>query len=205
MYFGKTVQKNPVSYTGSGKVWKRHIEKHGVKQIDTLWYCLFTDLEELVKFATYFSKINDIVKSKHWANLMEETGLSGGEGYQFTEQQRQKMSKSASAAVRTYVQTEEHKRKVSEALKGRPQPKNPNASKKCSETVKAKKLCWMHNIVGKNIRVKLVDINEAIAQGCLMGYKPGTHNGFPDNTGRKHSKETIEKMRATYKRRTQFS
>ena len=36
-YFGKTVSKDPYKYTGSGKVWNRHIKKHGKEHIDTLW------------------------------------------------------------------------------------------------------------------------------------------------------------------------
>jgi hypothetical protein len=75
-YFGKTT-KDPIKYLGSGKHWKRHIEKHG-HYIDTLWYKLFTSKTELVEYALKFSKENNIVESHDWANLKEENGLDGG-------------------------------------------------------------------------------------------------------------------------------
>ena len=76
-YFGKTTKKDPVAYLGSGKHWKRHIKKHG-EHIETLWYQLFTDEQEMVEYALRFSKDNNIVKSQEWANLKEENGLDGG-------------------------------------------------------------------------------------------------------------------------------
>ena len=75
-YFGKTI-KEPLSYLGSGKHWKRHIKKHG-EHVETIWYKLFTDEESLVEYATKFSQQNNIVESKEWANLKEENGLDGG-------------------------------------------------------------------------------------------------------------------------------
>ena len=76
-YFGKTTKENPVTYLGSGKHWLRHIKKHG-EHIETIWYQLFTDEKLLTEYALNFSKQNDIVVSKEWANLKEENGLDGG-------------------------------------------------------------------------------------------------------------------------------
>lgn len=76
-YFGKTVSKNPISYKGSGKYWKKHIKKHGKEYIETLWIHLFEDIDELVSFALFFSEEFDIIESKEWANLMLENGLHG--------------------------------------------------------------------------------------------------------------------------------
>ena len=75
-YFGKTT-KNPLLYSGSGKHWRRHIKVHG-ENIETLWYQLFTDENELVNYALKFSEENNIVESKEWANLKNENGLDGG-------------------------------------------------------------------------------------------------------------------------------
>ena len=75
-YFGKTT-KDPIKYHGSGKHWKRHIEKHG-QHIKTLWYQLFQSENELIEYALKFSKDNNIVESDDWANLKEENGLDGG-------------------------------------------------------------------------------------------------------------------------------
>lgn len=77
MYFGKTT-KHPESYSGSGAYWLKHINKHGREHVINVWYCLFTDVDLLVDFATNFSKLNDIVNADKWANLDIETGLNGG-------------------------------------------------------------------------------------------------------------------------------
>ena len=75
LYFGKTI-KNPEIYKGSGVKWKRILKKFG-GQVNTLWYCLFLDEESLKDFAISFSKINNIVLSRQWANLIDENGLDG--------------------------------------------------------------------------------------------------------------------------------
>jgi len=75
-YFGKTVSKDPQKYQGSGSYWKKHIKKHGY-DVTTEIIGLFNDEKECKKVSTKFSSENDIVKSKKWANLKEET-LDGG-------------------------------------------------------------------------------------------------------------------------------
>jgi hypothetical protein len=77
-YFGKTTKDNPLEYLGSGKHWKRHIKKHGIEHVITLWHQLFTNEQELMEYAIKFSNDNNIVESKDWANLKEENGLDGG-------------------------------------------------------------------------------------------------------------------------------
>ena len=77
-YFGKTTKNNPVEYLGSGIHWKKHIKKHGVEFVKTIWFQLFQSKSEIIEFALKFSKENNIVNSKEWANLKEENGLDGG-------------------------------------------------------------------------------------------------------------------------------
>jgi hypothetical protein len=77
-YFGKTSERNPYTYLGSGKYWKRHIKKYGPENVVTLWTQLFTDEQKLIEYAKEFSKKNNIVDSDEWANLKEENGLDGG-------------------------------------------------------------------------------------------------------------------------------
>lgn len=92
-YFGKTTEKDPISYLGSGKYWKNHIKQHGKNYVDTIWLQLFTDEKELIEYASNFSKENDIVNSKEWANLKEENGLDGGmEKGWWSEEQKQNIS-----------------------------------------------------------------------------------------------------------------
>lgn len=76
-YFGKTAQKDPVNYKGSGTRWLRHLAKNG-NTVSTVWTQLFTDKESLVSFALNFSQENNIVESVEWANLKPEDGLMGG-------------------------------------------------------------------------------------------------------------------------------
>jgi hypothetical protein len=80
LYFGKTTT-NPETYKGSGLHWKHHYKQHGKDNIDTLWYCLYTDTESLTEAATTFSKLWNIVESEDWLNLVEENGLDGGDTF----------------------------------------------------------------------------------------------------------------------------
>lgn len=75
-YFGMT-RSNPFKYPGSGKYWKSHIKKHGKDKIKTLEVWSFDDQELCTSFAIKFSKDNNIVESKTWANLQIENGLDG--------------------------------------------------------------------------------------------------------------------------------
>lgn len=77
LYFGKTI-KDPLNYFGSGTHWMRHIKKHGKEFVETLWYCLFLDENEISNFAINLSKSYDIVGSTDWANLVEENGINSG-------------------------------------------------------------------------------------------------------------------------------
>lgn len=124
-YFGKTT-KDPLKYNGSGKYWKRHLEKHG-NLIETVKLWNFEDQNSCSKFALQFSVDNNIVESEDWANLQNENGLDGWTAgnprvsrtrrsdlgtkrkpYSYTPEGLAKMKR---------PQTFEHKRKRSEALK----------------------------------------------------------------------------------------
>ena len=74
-YFGKTT-RNPLSYAGSGKYWKRHINKHG-NICDTEILGIYHDVRECTIDAVWFSETFDIVNSDEWANLIVENGMDG--------------------------------------------------------------------------------------------------------------------------------
>lgn len=94
-YFGKTTSDDPISYTGSGTYWLSHINKHGRKEIETLWTKLFEDEHELMEYALRFSIENKIVESDEWANLTLETGVDGlPKGYKFSDEHRKNLSES---------------------------------------------------------------------------------------------------------------
>lgn len=137
-YFGKTTKKDPTKYLGSGKYWKKHIKKHG-RNVETLWYQLFTDEKELIEYAEKFSKNNMIVESDEWANLKDENGLDGGSdgsnmlGKKHSEKTISKMKKPKSDKANyfghtpwnknkngIYKHNEEVKKKISESKMGNP-------------------------------------------------------------------------------------
>ena len=121
LYFGKTTN-NPEIYQGSGLHWLRHLKVHGARDVTTLWYCLFTERDELVKFATLFSVSNNIVESVDWANLKPENGLDGGSlkgrPYKpFPEQSKINLRK-PKYSNKNYLKpkSEEHRKKLAEHL-----------------------------------------------------------------------------------------
>ena len=76
-YFGKTIRKSIEDYQGSGKKWNNHLKKHNSVAIH-LWNSKWYYDTSITRFATKFSKINNIMGSDIWANLKEENGLDGG-------------------------------------------------------------------------------------------------------------------------------
>ena len=93
-YFGKTT-RDPFKYTGSGKYWKKHLDKHGI-DISTEIYGIYTDAYKCSIDALEFSKNNNIAKDAAWANLQEENGLDGkplgAAPHIFTDSEKQKIS-----------------------------------------------------------------------------------------------------------------
>lgn len=105
MYFGKTTRDDVVSYLGSGIRWTNHIKKHGVEHVKTLWISKpFTDTDDLIEFAQFFSEEFDIVNSDKWANLVMENGVTGGAirtGAILTESTKQKIREKSLGRVVT--------------------------------------------------------------------------------------------------------
>lgn len=126
LYFGKTTVKNPDKYLGSGSYWVNHITKHGKKHVETLWYCLFIDQEECTNFAIAFSAQQNICSSDDWLNIIPENGLGGrclglpawNKGMVMPKEQKEKLSKSM-LGVKRIPFSGEHKRNISESLKGK--------------------------------------------------------------------------------------
>lgn len=93
-YFGKTT-KEPFAYTGSGKYWLRHLDKHGYDFSTEIFGC-YDDIDVCEKDAVKFSLDNNIVESTKWANCIVENGKDGAPvghpGHVFTDQELQKIS-----------------------------------------------------------------------------------------------------------------
>jgi hypothetical protein len=75
-YFGKSIRKNIEKYRGSGMRWVKHLKKHKAISIH-LWNSDWYYDTSITRFALKFSKLNKIVESDNWANLMIEDGVTG--------------------------------------------------------------------------------------------------------------------------------
>jgi uncharacterized iron-regulated protein len=93
-YLGKTISKDPYSYTGSGIYWRQHLDQYGY-DIDTeiLRECL--TVEELKQWGEYYSKLWNVVESKAWANLIEESGPGGI----WSKESKEKLSRTTKEAL----------------------------------------------------------------------------------------------------------
>lgn len=76
-YFGKSVSLDIEKYQGGGTKWRSHLKEHNVKSIH-LWNSDWYYDTSIIRFALKFSYINNIVKSKNWANSIPENGINGG-------------------------------------------------------------------------------------------------------------------------------
>lgn len=137
-YFGKTTNRDPVSYKGSGLYWKEHLKIHG-NDVTTLWHQLFEDQQSLIDYSINFSRENQITESINWANLKDENGLDGFNiGHTYNKgskrpnlreynlrpeviERRRKNNKGNTHAknLKGHKQTDEHKRKRSESMIGK--------------------------------------------------------------------------------------
>ena len=116
-YFGKTTQKDPIKYKGSGVHWSRHLNIHG-NDVSTIWCQLFDNQQTLVEYALKFSIEHNIVVSKEWANLKLEDGLMGGRDSKHSAETKQKMSE----ARKKQTFSDETRQKMSSSMKGRKSP-----------------------------------------------------------------------------------
>lgn len=114
-YFGKTTKKNVNQYRGSGLYWKNHIKYHGY-DVTTKIVAIFDNAKLCEEFAIKFSIENNIVNSIEWANLILENGNTGGvPGTYLTDDHKRKLSEANKGKSFTL----ERKRKISKAGRGR--------------------------------------------------------------------------------------
>jgi hypothetical protein len=106
-YLGK-ICKDPFTYAGSGKYWLRHLKVHGNHTHTDVIYQT-ESLEEFKSFATSYSIANNIVESKDWANLMNETGTGGDNPTSRTKEAIQKSLSTRQRNKKTWTQTDETK------------------------------------------------------------------------------------------------
>lgn len=107
--------KCPFKYKGSGKYWKRHLNKHG-NNINTNILYKGNSEQELSAHAILWSNVYDVVNNKEFANLIPENGFDGGgvKGSKRSAETRAKMRISSTGRKHTI----ESRRKMSLARLG---------------------------------------------------------------------------------------
>ena len=102
-------RENCFKYNGSGKYWTAHLKKHGYK-ISTVILETKDTKEELIEYGLNYSKLWDVVKSKNYANLINEDCNSTSEPLQRIDV-REKRNKAFKERIRLYGQTEKEKKR----------------------------------------------------------------------------------------------
>ena len=147
-YFGMSNRNKKFvlnTYKGSGRYWKRHIAQHK-NNIATVIIGEFYNSTNCEKFCKYFSKKNNIVKSKLWANKNNENGVGGSNiGTKFSEETTQKMGESKKGNTNGKgnlgkKHTEESKRKISESMKGIKKPQKTQCCLICEKEISMTKM-----------------------------------------------------------------
>ena len=134
---GKTIASDPHKYKGSGVFWKNHCSKYGY---DYSTEILFesADQNQIAQKGLYYSNLWNVVESTEWANLKAEEGDGGYCRNSVTPEANAK--RSASLKGRKF--TDEHRKKLSEANKGKywhSEETKKAAAKKASLKLKGKK------------------------------------------------------------------
>lgn len=136
-YLGYT-QKDVYSYRGSGIDWKEHIEEYG-NDVSTEILLETEDKNILNETGRHYSSIWNVAKSDKWANRIPETGGGslGFKGKKHSDELKARWKKERKGmragiprilseegkynirAANSKPKSEEHKKKLSEALVGR--------------------------------------------------------------------------------------
>ena len=139
-YLGKTISKDPHAYPGSGKLWKRHLNKHGYDYTtEILATCATAD--EVREIGLLLSDQYNIVEDASFANLMVEAGDGGatrGTGWHLSEGAKEKLrNRVISEIYRERMRIAQQKRapQISEEMKA--WHKNPENYAKKIETMKS--------------------------------------------------------------------
>ena len=199
-YFCKTVSEGIAldQYKGSGTLWKRHIKVHG-NDVTTEIIAQFPDItgweEAIAPFALKYSRDNDIVADKSWANLIEENGLDGAPpGHKHTDETKAKISAANKGKQNSlgYKHSTETRAKQSESKKGR--KRSDETKSKMSASMKGKK----HT---DETRAKISAANKGrdVSDGTKAKMSAANKGRPSPMKGKKRSDETKAKMSAAQK------
>ncbi len=134
MYLGKTIQ-NPYKYKGSGDRWLNHLNFHNVKNKEIKTYILFqsTNINNIKELGLYYSKLWNIVKSKEFANLIDECGQGFPAGRKLSKDHIEKL-RNSKLGIKRKPMSDETKNKLRLANIG----KKYSLHRKLSEETKIK-------------------------------------------------------------------
>lgn len=179
-YLCKTKQSNPFKYKGSGKYWTRHLKIHG----DDISTEIIFQSEDIIEFSSKcleYSKQFNVVESEEWANLIHETGLDGGtthnnpywlKGFKHSDETKAIISEANKKSKTGRKLSDEHKRSISDTLKGRPNdklrgiPKTDEHRKNLSLARKGKKLKITD--AGREIRSNTLRKTSSVKYKCSI-------------------------------------
>jgi hypothetical protein len=134
-YLGKTTEKDPHAYHGSGADWKIHLKEYGIDYTTEIIRECQTN-QELNEWGRYYSELWNVVESVEWANRIPETG-----GGQCGPEAAKKISAKLKGRKKP-PRTESHKLNSSKALKGISKVRTPEHQKALTESIKAN---WENN------------------------------------------------------------
>lgn len=122
-YFGKSIkksQKKVHQYKGSGPDWKNILKKYG-KSYTTEIVATFDNPMLCNEYCINFSKENNIVKSKEWANKMYEDGIGRGCLYTLNMNEKERIEHGKKSSIglsnRSKEDKEKHRKNISKARK----------------------------------------------------------------------------------------
>lgn len=199
-YLGKTT-KDPYKYMGSGKIWKRHIDKHKLTSNDIKTEILFEtkDLEEFKKIAIKTSHELNIAESNEFANLIIEKG-DGGDTSNNIDYSNPIFHNSNRANHLNGVDlSEEERKKLFNERAKKIDYKNPERLKKIKENTDWKQLVqnrntdyskFLNNVHQKNKKpilqltkegVLIKEWKSSVDAGIELNIKPGTIRAWIGN------------------------
>lgn len=210
-YLGYT-SKNPYKYKGSGKRWKSHILKHGFGTQDIITIVLLEsyDKNEIKNTGLHYSRLYDIVNSPDWANLIDESANSAPPGRKLSLEAIAKIA----ASRQGFRHSEETKRKLSVARKGKCGPRHSEETKRKIRGLKlgrTKPGVAVRNIISGEIfdsvrrAAKSIGVAECTLAAAIRDKKPNCQFEYndpnyippyrPSNKGRQFSDQARANMK----------
>lgn len=116
-YLGKTTNKNPYTYHGSGVDWTAHLKEYGY-EYDTEIIKECQSNQELNEWGRYYSDLWNVAKSTDWANRIPETGGGATPSEETKERIRRQL-----LGKKKPPRSKAHTEKIAETMRGKPNPK----------------------------------------------------------------------------------